>query len=119
MREYMAHIFFDHNGVDFKDIISWARERSYDIHVDKLDCNISMSRQITEVSIDEFLIMMEDEKTTHNTIIHRRGYNERWNLEVGCTTFSRKDHQVSYFLWIHCDEKYINEIIVEFKLKEL
>jgi hypothetical protein len=125
MSDYYHDIFYKVHELDFetkKKIIHWAFKRKKNWSVDKLDCNESRSRQSVELSIDG--IMSKFNNAAHFVVIHRRGYEDwknseifdnKWCLEVGFRTMESPD----YFLWIWCDENFVDEIVKEFDLKIL
>jgi len=83
-------------------------------------------REQINISLDKILEYLYTEKI-HFTIIHRRGYESfntkdsfnKWHLEIGFCTMSRKHQDGDLFLWIELDEKYIPYFIETYKLKEL
>lgn len=125
MNKYHQNIFYDARfSLDKKkEICDWAKERCKIWRVDKLDIAESWARQEIEMSYEDIMKLLNDK--CHFTIIHRRGYEEwkeepnfetNWCLEVG---FSTMGLSPEYFLWVYCDEKYVDDIVREFKLEIL
>lgn len=126
---YFQDIFYnvrDFSNEEVEKIFRWAFERSFEYKTDALGLDGTwIQRKLTDLDFETTVEQWKKSKWKHDTIIHRRGYEDwkdneffrhRWSLEVG----SRYSYNgFDYFIWIHCDEKYVSEIIEEFNLKEL
>ena len=120
--KYLYDIFYDVKRLPLetkKEILKWAYERSYNFHVDVL--RGTKPRQTTNMDFEEGMMYFSDD--SHFVVIYRRGYESwntkdnlyKWHLEVGFRTMKDAD----YFMFIECDEKYVQECVEKFNLKEL
>jgi len=116
---YLPDIFYSVDDLSFEtklEILKWAKEHSYDCHVDVLR---SIARKRTDMDFDEGMQYFSDD--SYFVVIHRRGYENwnnpdsfnKWRLEVGFRTMMATD----YFMFIYCDDKYVDEIVKKFNLK--
>jgi hypothetical protein len=116
---YLQDIFYSTNDLSFEtklEILEWAKEHSYDYHIDVLRGGVARKR--TDMDFDEGIQYFSDD--SHFVVIHRRGYDDwnnpnsfnKWKLEVGFRTMKAID----YFMFIYCDEKYVDEIVEKFNL---
>lgn len=125
MKEYKDHIFYTINGDVsphiWEDICRDAKDKCYHWHVDHLP---GFAREAIHMDFDEILKYLYTEKI-HFVIIHRRGYRNPSNLEIGFSTLSlskilpttKIDVKGSLFLWINVDEKHIPYFIEKYKLE--
>lgn len=118
---YKEHIFYkvsDFSLLEKSEIIHYAKLKTTDWWVDKLDCAESWARQKVEMSFNE--IMKKFTNTCHFTIIHRRGNEEskhkdlwKWQGEIG---FSTMGQGVEHFLWINISEEDLEKLVEKFEL---
>ena len=121
MNEHHRDIFCNTDNRPLKqkiEILEWAKEHCFEWCVDILDCSKSWARKRIEMSWED--IMKKFDEKAYLVVIHRRGYENwkgkdpyRWCLEVG---FRESNPGPEHFLWIYCDEKYVEEIRKKFKL---
>jgi hypothetical protein len=105
----------EHLNIDEKkELLSWSKDKSFKWWVDKLDVSESWARQKIDMSYNEVITKLDD--SCHFVVIHRKGYNEHYYLEVAFCTLAKKPE---YYLWINCEEKYVKEIVQKFKLNIL
>jgi len=120
--EYFNDIFHNTKNLSLetkKEILKWSYERSNNFQFDVL--RGLKPRETTDKTFEEGMEYFTDD--AHFSVIHRRGYENwntpnnwnKWHLEVAFRTMSSKD----YFMFIECDEKYVQECIEKFNLKEL
>jgi hypothetical protein len=117
--EYLHDIFYDAYDLPLerkREILNRARELSYKVRVDKLDCSVSFARQKTDMSYEEVLKKLDDE--CHFVVIHRRGYTRDGDGEYGEIGF-RAMRGIDYFLWINLTVSDLNTLVNEFNLKPL
>jgi len=78
------------------------------VHVDQLDCSVSMLRQPTEKTIDQVVQLAFSKPGTHFGIYSRRGKVNMWGdeyqiyFEVSARVYG--DNDIDYFLWIEIDD---------------
>ena len=125
-------IFYDTSKMGIrmkKTILKDGKSKATAWRVDILDCSKSWQRKQIDMSFED--IMKKLDKTSHYTIIHRRGYESwkdhrifpsdkmsisRWKLEMGfCTMGVGPD----YFLWIDLDESFIPYFVKKYNLKTM
>jgi len=91
----------------FKDAVSLA----YDVHIDKLDCNVSWSRErTTEKTIGEMIDNCSP--TYHNVCIDRSVQYEGEGGEVGYTIITD-----NYFLYIFLTVENLNKLVTKYNLE--
>jgi len=124
MEEYKQHQFYSFTGDIsphiWEEICRDAKDKCYHWHVDHLP---GMAREAIDMPFDEILKYLYTEKV-HFVVIHRRGYTEPWNLEVGFSTLAlgkvlpttEIDVKGDLFLWINVDEEHIPYFIEKYKL---
>ena len=126
MSEYTRDDFYDISKLNIetrRKILIDAKEKGYDWVVNKLDCDISWSRQHIDMSFEE--VMEKFDNSCHFVIIHRKGYapkdqNDkddiwRWKLEFGFSTMKG----VSYYLFIYAEQEHLKYFIDTYKLKKM
>jgi len=120
---YLQDIFYNTGDLSYEskiEILEWSKKHSYKYHVDVLRGN-NVARQETEMDFDEGMQYFTDD--SHFVVIYRRGYENwntpeswnKWKLQVGFRTMKGTD----YFMFIYCDEKYVDEIVKKFNLTPL
>lgn len=109
----------NHLSVDEKKKLLYeAKEKSYDWHVDKLDCKESFNRKSIEMEFEEVIEKMSSK--SHFVFIHRRGYKTntplfKWRIETGFSSLSSPN----FYLFINMEEKFLDYFIKKYNLKEL
>jgi len=104
------------------ELLHDAEDKSYELKVDKLECDVSVRRQSTDLTFQD--IMKRFRKDSHFVVIYRRGSTEyeegeswnKWKLEVG---FSTSCPDKCYFLFIDIDKKELPYFIEKYELKPL
>jgi len=105
--EWLQDEFYDVSDLSLEkriDIIDYAKNVCFKWHVDKLDCNISCSRQLIDMSYED--IMEKFDMSCHFVAIHRRGnikwknktdsiFDTEWCGEIGFCTMRG---EISYYL---------------------
>jgi len=126
MNEYKDHIFYKFTKEVTPElrekICRDAKDKCYHWHVDHLP---TWSREKINMPFDEVLKYLYTEKV-HFVIIHRRGYRDPHNLEIGFCTLALRDILPStkvdvkgdLFLWINIDEKHIPYFVETYKLEK-
>ena len=103
-----------------KELLIDAKNKSYDIQTDILDCNVSWSRQHIDISFDDILKKISD--GSHFVVINRKGYESwknteyfktSWCLEIGFSTMQSP----SYFLFIYVKEDELEFFINKYNLE--
>jgi len=128
---YIQDIFYHTGHLSINEKIKLckdAKELCYHWHVDILDCSISPCRQEIDMEFEEILDKLEH--TSHFVFIHRRGFikdkdkigdkrdlftQNEWCLEIG---FSTMQTGPSYYLWINCEQDYIEDLANKFNLTQ-
>jgi len=116
----MSHKFYDIKNADMIKLFNDAKDKSYEVKIDKLDCSKSFSRESASISYEEILDMYEY-KSCHTVFIHRvmpftPEYGNRDYIETGFSTMSKR---IDYFLFINLDISYLEYFIEKYKLKEM
>jgi len=121
----MAHIFYQTEKLDKSDyieIIKYAKELGpYEIKLDKLDTEISWSRQPSYLTYDTYLHLMSKltQKFFHFIVVRRwQPFEKKYYGEVSIR-LSREVYEKVYvdeFLWIYLDIDKFNKIINTFNL---
>lgn len=117
--EYKQHIFYRTNHLSVeekKKLLYEAKEKSYDWHVDKLDCNESYARKPIKMGFDEVIEKLTSD--SHFIFIHRRGFItnsefHRWKVETGFSTLSSPD----YYLFVYMEENELNYFVNNYRLE--
>ena len=123
--EYFRDDWYDIRTFDIeqlKELFRYCADYASEVRVDKLDCNVSFSRQRTDLTLDDYLndVLSEDD---HHVFIHRKGSisqkNDDWNtwswvLEIGGCTLAKDP---DYFLHIIVPETELDHILLSFNLK--
>lgn len=82
------------------------------VHVDQLDCSVSMQRQATTKTVEEVLQMgLSSPKTLWNFTI-KYDLGEIAYADIGCCTMTHPD----YFLWIETSVKAAEKLVKKFNL---
>lgn len=98
---------------DLKNFFTDAVLKSYDTHIDKLDCDISWARQrTTDKTVGEMI--EQADPSYHNICIDRnvQHKSEKYG-EIGYTIISDK-----YFLYIFVTLENFKELVNKYNLKE-
>lgn len=85
-----------------RKICALAKEECRRWWVDKLDCSVSIARQLVEMSFED--IMAKLDERCHFVIIHRNTWGDDY-LEIGFSTIGKEP---AYFLWIILDPEYLD-----------
>ena len=115
--ENRHHIFYNVKDLPLerkREILNRARELSYEVRVDKLDCSVSWGRRQIDMPYDDVMEKLDDE--CHFVVIHRRGYTRDGDREYGEIGFCTM-RGVDYYLWINLTVSDLNTLINEFNLK--
>ncbi len=85
--------------------------------IDKLDCNISYSRQKVDLSIKEFWKIFDDTKIYNFKIVLRRGFYKVHFGEILLTAWD-KENGVTYYLWVNISKEKLDEFNLKNKITE-
>jgi Ser-tRNA(Ala) deacylase AlaX len=121
----MAHVFYNTQKLgksDYIEIVEYAKELGpYEIKLDKLDTDISWSRQPSYLTYDTYLHLLNKAKKNlvHFTVIRRwHPFEEKYYGEVSIS-LSRAVYEKVYvdeFLWIYLDIEKFDKLITKFNL---
>lgn len=120
MSQYHSNVYYDTRGLTLaqkEDMIRTAHADSYEWWVDVLDMNDGPCRKKIDMDLDGIISKLDQQ--CHFVFIHRKGYDDRsdsvwgrWYLEVGFGTITG----VSYYLWVHVDEKLLEKYVTKYNL---
>jgi len=113
----MSHIFYDIKNINMIELLNDAKDKSYEVKIDKLDCSKSFSRTSANISYDEIMKMYNNK--CHTVFIHRKlpfGYDgEHDYIETGFSTMTSH----SYFLFINISIDQLEYFKNKYNLKEM
>lgn len=110
----MAHKFYNTTYLTFQtkqDLLNNAIVLSDSYKVDKLDCRISFSREVCEMSLEEILKKFTHQ--SHFTIIQRNTPVESF----GEVSFSVNENGATYSLWVFLSLENLEVLVTLFNLK--
>lgn len=130
---YIPDIFYETNHLSIdqkKKLLLDAKEKSYDWHVDKLDCNASFARQKQKYfRFNKIIKMFEESKFKHFVFINRKGFvtpqkikklrMTEFCIETGIRISDPNNVNIDYFLFIYINEKHLEFFIKKYRLKLL
>ncbi len=102
------HLSFEEKVQITKD----AKKICYKWYVNKLDVSINWSSKA--IKMRYATIMKKYASSSHFVLVHRRGYNRPFHLEIGWSTI---DSGPRYMLWVLIEQGRIEKFLKEHKLE--
>ena len=111
------------------DLLYDAKEKSYEISLDELDCSKACSRVSTGKTFDEIVDIYKKSNFEHSILqrhvvfqVRNSGFHvthKKDHILVGMRTCENHSiDSIDYFIFINVDKKYLDYFIDEYRLKK-
>jgi len=101
----MNDVFYDlaePSATKIKKLFRWAEKRSFDTHVEYLDCRESLARQQSDMPFLKAVRMINKEAIKFFRVIHRGFFADSENIEIAIRNLNleRKEYFIYSFLTV-------------------